>query len=87
MHGCGEGNTSVRGRQSPWQGPPPRNSLVLPLRGGSSAMLPALFVGAGSNAQQVLQVAGLLIGVTPSSLLVPRTPVPLGCGQDCRGLL
>ena len=32
MHGCGNSNASARGRQGPWQGPPPYSSPVLPLR-------------------------------------------------------
>ena len=47
MYGCGKGKASARGRQGTWQGSLSRSSPVLPLRGGSSTVLPALFVGAG----------------------------------------
>ena len=48
MHRCGQTNTSARDRPGPWQGVPPRSFSVLPLWGGSSAVLPALLMGAGT---------------------------------------
>ena len=46
MHGYGTGNASARGRQGSWQRPPLHSTPVLPSRGGSSAVLRTLLVGA-----------------------------------------
>ena len=78
----GHGDASAGDRQGPWQGASPCSSLVLPSQGGTSAVLPASFVGAGTTPSRVCEQPGCMGDVTIIATNSSDTSPP-GCGLDC----